>query len=79
MRFSSLVLLAAIAASGFPAEAPPAKPAKQGANPGVFLPPVLSDRWTQWIVGQWEGSGEGSAGRGKGEVTVELALDGQFL
>jgi hypothetical protein len=79
MRFGSLVLLAALAAIGFTAEAPPTKPERQGAKPTRFLPPVLSDEWTKWIVGEWEGSGEGSAGKGKGTVTIELALSGQFL
>jgi hypothetical protein len=44
-----------------------------------FLPNALDDEWTRWIVGQWEGAGESTAGKGKGRTTIELGLNGQFL
>ena len=44
-----------------------------------FLPPPLDDEWTKWIVGEWEGAGQSSAGQGKGIVRFESALNGQFL
>ena len=46
---------------------------------GTFNPKPLDDDWTRWIVGQWEGSGQGDAGKGTGRVTMELGLNGQFL
>jgi hypothetical protein len=49
-----------------------------GNGPGVFQPKPLDDEWTKWIVGEWEGSVEGDAGQGW-SVTIELALNGQFL
>ena len=49
------------------------------AKPVMFLPPPLTDDWTRWIVGEWEGAGESDAGKGKGTIRVELALSGQFL
>ena len=45
----------------------------------MFLPPPLSDDWTKWIVGEWEGTGETDTGAGKGIERIELALNGQFL
>jgi len=45
----------------------------------MFLPPVLADDWTKWIVGEWEGTGESDSGKGKGTATFELGLSGQFL
>ena len=45
----------------------------------MFLPPVLSDEWTDWIVGRWEGTGESDSGKGSGTIVIELALSGQFL
>ncbi len=45
----------------------------------MFLPPPLNDKWTQWIVGDWEASGESNAGKGKGKTHIELTLNGQFL
>jgi len=47
-------------------------------SPSVFQPKPLDDEWSQWIVGEWEGSVEGNAGQGW-SVTIELALNGQFL
>ena len=52
--------------------------AKEVSNP-VFLPKPLDDDWTRWIVGEWEGSGESDAGKGKFRVKAELDLNGQFL
>ena len=49
------------------------------ARPGMFLPPPLTDDWTRWIVGEWEGAGKSDAGKGRGTVRVELGLSGQFL
>lgn len=49
-----------------------------GNGPGVFRPKPLDDEWSQWIVGEWEGSVEGDAGQGW-SVTIEPALKGQFL
>jgi hypothetical protein len=45
----------------------------------MFFPPPLADDWTKWIVGEWEGAGAGDAGKGRGVVRFELALEGQFL
>ena len=44
-----------------------------------FFPQPLSDDWSQWIVGQWEGAGESDTGQGKGVERIEFALNGQFL
>ena len=57
--------------------APPSAAEPIKATP--FLPPPLDDAWTQWIVGEWEGSGDSNAGRGHGKVRIALALSGQFL
>ena len=45
----------------------------------LFSPPPLAGDWTDWIVGEWQGRGEGSAGKGRGKTRFELALGGQFL
>jgi hypothetical protein len=49
------------------------------SRPSVFLPKPLDDDWSRWIVGEWEGSGESDAGKGKGWVQIELGLNEQFL
>ncbi len=45
----------------------------------MFNPPPLSDDWSKWIVGEWEGAGESDTGQGKGVERIEFALNGQFL
>jgi len=49
------------------------------SRPSVFLPKPVDDDWSKWLVGEWEGSGESNAGKGKGWVQIELGLNGQFL
>ncbi len=45
----------------------------------VFNPSPLSDAWSTWLVGNWEGVGQSDTGQGKGVLQIELALNGQFL
>jgi hypothetical protein len=45
----------------------------------LFFPQPLSDDWSKWIVGEWEGAGESNTGQGKGVERIEFALNGQFL
>ena len=74
------MLTAGCVGTSRPAGANPA--ARSGAEPikrTEFLPPPLTDNWTKWIVGEWEGAGGSDAGKGKGTVRFELALGGQFL
>ena len=56
----------------------PMKTATEARRP-MFNPPPLSDDWSRWIVGEWEGSGESDTGQGKGVERIEFALHGQFL
>ena len=49
------------------------------SRPSVFLPKPINDDWSKWLVGEWEGSGESNAGKGKGWVQIKLGLNGQFL
>ena len=49
------------------------------SRPSVFLPKPIDDDWSKWLVGEWEGSGESDAGKGKGWEQIELGLNGQFL
>ncbi len=55
----------------------------QGKNeqnePSILQPKPLDDNWNKLLVGYWEGSGESSAGTGKGWMRIELDLNGQFL
>ena len=51
----------------------------KGVKRPMFLPKPLDDEWTKWIVGAWEGSGDSTAGKGRGRSKIELALNGQFL
>lgn len=44
-----------------------------------FNPQPLSDAWSNWILGEWEGSGESDTGQGSGVERIEFALHGQFL
>jgi len=48
-------------------------------RPSIFLPKPIDDDWSKWLAGEWEGSGESDAGKGKGWVQIELGLNGQFL
>jgi len=45
----------------------------------MFLPPPITDEWTKWIAGEWEGGGGSDAGKGRGWARFETALSGQFL
>lgn len=58
---------------------PPPKMTPESDTHALFSPPPLAGDWTDWIIGEWEGSGEGSAGKGRGRTRFELALGGQFL
>jgi hypothetical protein len=49
------------------------------SKPSAFLPKPLDNNWSKWILGEWEGSGESDAGKGKGRTKIELGLNGQFL
>lgn len=49
------------------------------SRPSAFQPKPLDDDWNKSLVGEWEGSGESSAGKGKGRTKIELGLNGQFL
>jgi hypothetical protein len=42
-------------------------------------PAPLSDEWSKWLVGEWEGWSESTYGRGKERLVVEMGLDGQFV
>jgi hypothetical protein len=75
LSLSLLVLAAIIALPLMSLEQDSGKEAKQP----MFLPKPLDDEWTKWIVGQWEGSGDSTAGKGKGTSKIELGLNGQFL
>lgn len=57
----------------------PPEIAPEPASRTVFLPPPLTDDWSKWIVGEWQGGGESDTGKGSGKVRFELALGGQFL
>ena len=58
---------------------PPPKMTTEPESHALFCPPPLTGDWTDWIIGEWQGSGEGSAGKGRGTTHFELALGGQFL
>jgi hypothetical protein len=49
------------------------------SGPSAFQPKPLDDDWSKSLVGEWEGSGESNAGKGKGRMKIELGLNGQFL
>lgn len=51
----------------------------ESRQPAMFFPHPLTDDWSQWIVGEWEGAGESDTGKGNGKVRIELGLTGQFL
>ena len=44
-----------------------------------FQPEPLDDDWSNWLVGQWEGSFESDVGTGKIRTKIEFGLNGQFL
>lgn len=45
----------------------------------MMPPPGLSDEWTKWMVGEWEGTSMSPMGTSKDWVKCELGLDGQFV
>ncbi|NIR47654.1 DUF1579 domain-containing protein [candidate division KSB1 bacterium] len=42
-------------------------------------PPPLDDEWSNWMVGEWEGTSEGPMGKSKDWMKCQKGLDGQFL
>jgi hypothetical protein len=87
MRYQQLLgalLLAALAAGcasslRHQAVVRPPEPALKSNTPAMFFPPPISDEWTKWIVGDWEGSARSDSGKGTATVHIEEALSGQFL
>jgi len=80
MKSHSLLLWTAAAATTLALpDADSRKDAPSEAKKAMFMPPPLTDDWTKWIVGDWEGTGESDSGKGSGSVHIELALSGQFL
>ena len=49
------------------------------SGPISFQPKPLDDKWSKWLVGEWEGLAESDVGTGKARVKIELGLNGQFL
>jgi hypothetical protein len=45
----------------------------------MFNPQPLSDDWSRWIMGEWEGAGASDTGQGIGVERIEFGLHGQFL
>ena len=78
MKRLSVILLAVMVILPSCAKIQEKEIAKDSA-PSVFLPKPIDDDWSKWLVGQWEGSGESNAGKGKGWMQIELGLNGQFL
>ncbi len=78
--FLGSLTLGCVGPSGHPiASSPPEPLAETPSKAALFFPPPLSGEWTEWIVGEWKGGGEGQAGKGRGTARFELALGGQFL
>jgi hypothetical protein len=44
-----------------------------------FQPKPLDDKWSKWLVGEWEGSVESDAGTGKVWTKIDFGLNDQFL
>ena len=45
----------------------------------MSLPDQLNSDWSNWMTGEWIGTGEGAVGMAEHLMTVELGLGGQFL
>ena len=78
MIHKSFLLLTVAAIMALPLMSQEQEPAKE-VKRSMFLPNSLDDEWTKWIVGQWEGSGDSDAGKGKGLIKIGTELNGQFL
>ncbi len=74
----SLLTPGCVGTSGSGVNSHPTK-ATEPDTGGMFFPPALTDDWTRWIVGEWEGAGTSDAGKGRGVGRFELGLGGQFL
>ena len=42
-------------------------------------PKTLDDDWGRWLVGEWEGPFESTAGEGINRMEIELCFNGRFL
>jgi hypothetical protein len=51
----------------------------EGDASSDLLPGPLDDEWSKWVVGKWRVVGESESGKGEGWMTIEPALNGQFL
>jgi len=79
MKPETLMLFAAVLLSiALSSCSTPMKTTTEARHP-MFFPQPLSDDWSKWIVGEWEGSGESDTGQGRGVERIEFALSGQFL
>lgn len=78
MKHLTSTLLAALLCVIVPSCSSPMKTNPEAKRP-MFNPRPLSDDWSRWIVGEWEGTGESDTGQGTGVERIEFALHGQFL
>ncbi|HUT31133.1 MAG TPA: hypothetical protein VMX13_15165 [Sedimentisphaerales bacterium] len=44
-----------------------------------FQPEPLGDEWSEWLVGEWEGSAESDVGTGRIWAKIDFGINGQFL
>ena len=74
----AVAIIALIIASSQSQETKRSKEKSKDMKPERFNPPPLSDDWSKWLLGEWEGAGQSDTGRGRGMVRVEMGLNGQF-
>ncbi len=55
------------------------KEGEEEAMPSMEPPAPLSDDFTSWMVGEWEGSSESPMGKFENWQRIEKVLDNQFL
>jgi len=80
MKIQSLLLLTVATGIGLALPAMSQKTdASKEAKRSMFLPAPLTDDWTKWIVGEWEGAAESDSGKGRARARFETTLGGQFL
>ena len=57
----------------------------KGGMPSLEPPKAIDDDWSRWLVGDWQGTAKSDFGghkdwaKGKCQLNIELALNGQFL
>jgi len=79
MKRLSLLTLLAVLCFILPVVAQDEMKEEAGMGAEMMPPPALDDEFLSWLVGEWEGTSEGTMGMSKDNYKMSIGLNSQFL